>query len=191
MVAHDLAASMNWKSVVLPPDQQTLVAPERVRRTIPSRPLEQVAAEDRFILAATHLTPIGDLADVEPVLEQMGEGPTPKRRPIDPAPNSLQGRYLNAKLNSSEPVNWVMPVEQAATVLAAAHPRVKGNSKVSLFLAVAAVMAVARMQAGGQGARSVYESIASTAAAFRKESGNTTGAAFLRGVGESWDQFGD
>ena len=110
-------------------DQQTLVAPERVRRTIPSLPLEQVVAEDRFILAATHLTPIGDLADVEPVLEQMGEGPTPKRRPIDPAPNSLQGRYLNAKLNSSKPVNWVMPVEQAATVLAAAYPRAKGNRR--------------------------------------------------------------
>src|SRR5580704_14713447 len=41
-------------------------------------------------------------------------------KPIDPAPNSLQGRYLNAKLNSSKPVNWVIP-EQAATVLAAAH----------------------------------------------------------------------
>jgi hypothetical protein len=44
-------------------------------------------------------------------------------RPIDPAPNSLQGRYLNAKLHSSKPVNWVMPVEQAATVFPAAHPR--------------------------------------------------------------------
>jgi hypothetical protein len=29
-----------------------LAAPERVRRTIPSRPLEQVAAEDRFILGS-------------------------------------------------------------------------------------------------------------------------------------------
>jgi hypothetical protein len=46
------------------------------------------------------------------------------------------------------------------------------------------------MQAGGEGARSVYESIAS-AAAFRKESGNTTGAASLRGIGDGWDQFGD
>jgi hypothetical protein len=56
--------------------------------------------------------------------------------------------------------------------------------------AVVAVMAVGRMQAGGEGARSVYESIAA-AAAFRKESGNTTGAASLRGIGDSWDQFGD
>jgi hypothetical protein len=47
-----------------------------------------------------------------------------------------------------------------------------------------AVMAVGRMQAGGQGARSVYESTA--AAAFRKESGNTTGAASLRGIGDGW-----
>jgi hypothetical protein len=57
--------------------------------------------------------------------------------------------------------------------------------------AFVAVMAVGRMQAGGQGARSVYESIAAAAAAFRKESGNTTGAASLRGIGDSWDQFGD
>ena len=35
--------------------------------------LEQVAAEGRLMLAAMHLTPIGDLADVELVLEQMGE----------------------------------------------------------------------------------------------------------------------
>jgi len=35
--------------------------------------LEQVAAEDRRMLAAMHLTPIGDFADVEPVLEQMGQ----------------------------------------------------------------------------------------------------------------------
>ena len=52
-------------------------------------------------------------------------------------------------------------------------------------------MAVGRMQAGGQGARSVYESIAAAAAAFRKESGNTTGAASLRGIGDGWGQFGD
>ena len=56
--------------------------------------------------------------------------------------------------------------------------------------AFVAVMAVGRMQAGGQGARSVYESIAS-AAAFRKESGNATGAASLRGIGDGWGQFGD
>src|ERR1700738_1530080 len=36
--------------------------------------LEHVAAEDRLMFAAMHLTPIGDLADVEPVLEQMGKG---------------------------------------------------------------------------------------------------------------------
>jgi hypothetical protein len=35
--------------------------------------LEQVGAEDRRMLAAMHLAPLGDLADVEPVLEQMGE----------------------------------------------------------------------------------------------------------------------
>jgi hypothetical protein len=58
--------------------------------------------------------------------------------------------------------------------------------------AFVAVMAVGRMQAGGQGARSVYESIAAAAAAFRKEeSGNTTGAASLRGIGDGWGQFGD
>jgi Protein of unknown function (DUF4239) len=50
-------------------------------------------------------------------------------------------------ISSSKPINWVMPVEQAATVLAAAHPRAKGNSKVSLFLAglplwVAAILLV-------------------------------------------------
>jgi hypothetical protein len=73
-----ISASMNWKSVVL---LQTLVVPERVRRTIPSLPLEQVVAEDRFILAATHLTPIGDLADVEPVLEQTFGVIRPKREP--------------------------------------------------------------------------------------------------------------
>ena len=37
--------------------------------------LEQVAGEDRLMLAAMHLTPIGDFADVEPVLEQMGKRP--------------------------------------------------------------------------------------------------------------------
>jgi hypothetical protein len=36
--------------------------------------LEQIAAEDRLMLAAMHLTPIRDLAEVEPVLEQMGKG---------------------------------------------------------------------------------------------------------------------
>ena len=36
--------------------------------------LEHVAAEDRLMLAAMHLTPIGDFADVEPVVEQMGKG---------------------------------------------------------------------------------------------------------------------
>ena len=35
--------------------------------------LEQIAGEDRRMLAAMHLTPIGDFADVEPVLEQMGK----------------------------------------------------------------------------------------------------------------------
>jgi hypothetical protein len=35
--------------------------------------LEKGAAEDRLMLAAMHLTPIGDLAEVEPVLEQMGK----------------------------------------------------------------------------------------------------------------------
>jgi hypothetical protein len=47
------------------------------------------------------------------------------------------------------------------------------------------------MQAGGQGAGSVYESIAAAAAAFRKDSGNTTGLASLRGIGDGWGQFGD
>jgi hypothetical protein len=51
-------------------------------------------------------------------------------------------------------------------------------------------MTVGRMQAGGEGARSVYESIAA-AAALRKESGNTTGAASLRGLGDGWGRFGD
>jgi hypothetical protein len=58
-----------------------LIVPERVRRTIPSLPLKQVVAEDRFILAATHLTPVGDLADVEPVLEQTFGVIRPKREP--------------------------------------------------------------------------------------------------------------
>jgi phage terminase large subunit-like protein len=66
----------------------------------------------------------------------------------------------------------------------------KERSTEKIDAIVAAVMAIGRMQAGGQGARSVYESIAA-AAAFRKESGNTTGAASLRGIGDSWDQFGD
>src|SRR5262245_8656927 len=35
--------------------------------------LEQVAGEDRLMLAAIHLTPVIDLADVEPVLEEMSE----------------------------------------------------------------------------------------------------------------------
>ena len=65
----------------------------------------------------------------------------------------------------------------------------KERSTEKIDAIVAAVMAVGRMQAGGQGAGSVYESIA--AAAFRKESGNTTGAASLRGIGDRWDQFGD
>ena len=67
----------------------------------------------------------------------------------------------------------------------------KERSTEKIDAIVAAVMAVGRMQAGGQGARSVYESIASAAAAFRKESGNTTGAASLRGIGDGWGQFGD
>jgi phage terminase large subunit-like protein len=67
----------------------------------------------------------------------------------------------------------------------------KERSTEKIDAIVAAVMAVGRMQAGGQGARSVYESIASAAAAFRKESGNTTGAASLRDIGDGWDQFGD
>jgi hypothetical protein len=33
------------------------------------------------MLAAMHLTPIGDLADLEPVFEQMASDPTPKRIP--------------------------------------------------------------------------------------------------------------
>jgi hypothetical protein len=37
----------------------------------------------------------------------------------------------------------------------------------------------------------VYESIAAAAAAFRKKSGNTNGAASLRGIGDGWGQFGD
>jgi hypothetical protein len=52
-------------------------------------------------------------------------------------------------------------------------------------------MAVGRMQASGEGTRSVYESIAAAAAAFRKESGNTTGAASLRGLDDGWGQFSD
>ena len=67
----------------------------------------------------------------------------------------------------------------------------KERSTEKIDAIVAAVMAVGRMQAGGQGARSVYESIAAAAAAFRKESGNTTGAASLRGIGDGWGQFGD
>ena len=34
---------------------------------------EQIAGEDRLMLAAMHLVPIDDLVDVEPVLEQMGK----------------------------------------------------------------------------------------------------------------------
>ena len=34
---------------------------------------EQIAGEDRLMLAAMHLASIDDLADVEPVLEQMGK----------------------------------------------------------------------------------------------------------------------
>src|SRR5215475_5742844 len=34
---------------------------------------KQVTVKDRLMLPAMHLAPIGDLADVEPVLEQMGE----------------------------------------------------------------------------------------------------------------------
>jgi hypothetical protein len=41
--------------------------------------LEQVAGEDRLMLPAMHRTPIGDLADVEPVLSRWP--PTPKRIP--------------------------------------------------------------------------------------------------------------
>src|ERR1700720_4205222 len=40
--------------------------------------LEQVATKDRFVLATMHLTPIGDFAGVEPVLEEMGERPHAK-----------------------------------------------------------------------------------------------------------------
>jgi hypothetical protein len=67
----------------------------------------------------------------------------------------------------------------------------KERSTEKIDAIVAAAMAVGRMQAGGQGARSVYESIASAAAAFRNESGNTTGAASLRGIGDGWGQFGN
>ena len=48
--------------------------------------LEQIAGEDRLMLAAMHLTPIGDLAEVEPVLEEMGKGThAMKRVPSAPA----------------------------------------------------------------------------------------------------------
>jgi hypothetical protein len=40
--------------------------------------LEQVAAKDRLMLAPMHLSSIGDLADVEPVLEEMGKRPHAK-----------------------------------------------------------------------------------------------------------------
>jgi hypothetical protein len=43
--------------------------------------LEQVAAEDRLMLAAMRFTPIGDLADIEPVLEQMGKRSDAKADP--------------------------------------------------------------------------------------------------------------
>jgi hypothetical protein len=40
--------------------------------------LEQVATKDRFMLAPMHLTSVGNLADVEPVLEEMGKRPHAK-----------------------------------------------------------------------------------------------------------------
>ena len=39
--------------------------------------LKQRAIEDRFVFAWVNLATIGDLADVEPVLEQMGERADP------------------------------------------------------------------------------------------------------------------
>jgi hypothetical protein len=66
-------------------------------RTIPSRPLEQVATKDRFILAATHLTPIGDLADVEPVLEQMGEGTRAEAEAYRSSPELLAGTLFECQ----------------------------------------------------------------------------------------------
>src|ERR1700758_3753119 len=55
--------------------------------------LEHVVGQDRLMLAAIHLTPVMDLANVEPVLEQMGERPHAKPNPTTllalPAPIDL------------------------------------------------------------------------------------------------------
>src|ERR1700740_3323796 len=55
--------------------------------------LEHVVGQDRLMLAAIHLAPVMDLADVEPVLEQMGERPHAKSNPTTllalPAPIDL------------------------------------------------------------------------------------------------------
>src|ERR1700730_3488098 len=59
---------------------------------------EQIAGEDRLMLAAMHLASIDDLADVEPVLEQMGQrsdakadaaAPAAIATAIDLGPNAL------------------------------------------------------------------------------------------------------
>jgi hypothetical protein len=128
-------------------DQQTLVAPERVRRTIPSRPLEQVAAEDRFILAATHLTPIGDLADVEPVLEQMSERTHVEAEAYRSSPGLLAGTLFEcqAQLEQADQLGHA-----GGTGCDSTRSRISSRQrkqKVSLFLAglplwVAAILLV-------------------------------------------------
>ena len=47
--------------------------------------VEQGTIEDRRVTAAMDLAPIGDLADVEPVLEQVGERPHPEAASADGA----------------------------------------------------------------------------------------------------------
>jgi hypothetical protein len=114
---------------------------------------------------------------------------------LGPAPGQTDGNRLG---DEPAPVTAGMLPRAARDRHAPLHLARRGQRMVEVTWAgnrdcraFVAVMAVGRMQAGGQGALSVYESIAAAAAAFRKESGNTTGAASLRGIGDGWGQFGD
>src|SRR5262249_60054631 len=78
------------------------------------RGFEQGAAGDRFMLATIPLAPVSALANVEPVLEQMGERPYPEPDPAPlltiPAPVDLRPNPPPVELRKQSATGALLPI---------------------------------------------------------------------------------
>jgi hypothetical protein len=91
---------------------------------IQSRRNKRAALEDRLMLAAMHFAPIGDLANVEPVFEVMGERPHAKANTAALAAitAAIDFRPDTSPIEGEVPVAWAAAKLQIASVTSIQSP---------------------------------------------------------------------